>query len=61
MKKSLLAEEDKLTVTVNGAAATGVIEVDLSRESTLKLEANMPVKSYRRSSRAAAALRPTAR
>ena len=45
-----LADEDKLVVTVNGQAPAGVIEVDISRVSTLKLEANMPVKSYRRSS-----------
>ena len=45
-----LADEDTLAVTVNGQAAAGVIEVDISRVSTLKLEANMPVKSYRRSS-----------
>ncbi len=45
-----LADEDTLAVTVNGQAAAGVIEVDLSRVNTLKLEANMPVKSYRRSS-----------
>lgn len=45
-----LADEDTLVVTVNGQAPAGVIEVDISRVSTLKLEANMPVKSYRRSS-----------
>ena len=45
-----LADEDKLVVTVNGQAPAGVIEVDISRVNTLKLEANMPVKSYRRSS-----------
>lgn len=45
-----LADEDTLVVTVNGQAPAGVVEVDISRVSTLKLEANMPVKSYRRSS-----------
>ena len=45
-----LAEEETLAVTVDGQAPAGVVEVDISRVSTLKLEANMPVKGYRRSS-----------
>lgn len=53
-----LADEDKLVVTVNGQAPAGVIEVDISRVNTLKLEANMPVKSYRRSSSSRCAIAP---
>ena len=53
-----LADEDTLVVTVNGQAPAGVIEVDISRVSTLKLEANMPVKSYRRSSSSRCAIAP---
>ncbi len=45
-----LAEEETLAVTVDGQAPAGVVEVDISRVSTLKLETNMPVKAYRRSS-----------